>query len=250
MIEFSNHNVISVDILRAIRVFRFNSLFVAHSTYLQLGLKALRQSQAAARHLLSFLFLIIFVWALIGVVAFRDVQHISKINDQISFKTAGKGLIVMIQMSTSAGWDGLYKTLLENDYNPFAIFVFFWSFLFICILIIVNLVLTIVVNFYLKAYEADTDVNKLPSADFDDFNNKWNAIAASDQPFFIKKTQLPIVLGRLNASSSLRPKTAPTEEYIQLLGIPVHNEQQLYRGEVLIALNKARLRQISNEQHK
>lgn len=249
MLELSAYNVISVNLLRVIRILRFTPLFLTHSPYLKLGLEALGQSKTAARDLILFLFLIIFVYALIGGVAYKQVTNISPINDKISFHSVAQGFILMLQYSTSAGWDGLYLALLEHNYSAFGAFVFLWSFLFISIMILVNLVLTIVLNFYKNACEAESESTDLRPADWNDFNEKWKVIATPENPHFINKTQLPILFGQLKNSSSLRPNATPTEEYIQLLGIPTHNEQ-LYYGEVLIALNKARLRQTQNPNHK
>lgn len=248
MLEFSHGTVVSVSLLRVIRVLRFNSILVAHPNDLNLALKSLRQSKTAAYNLCQFLFVIIFVYSLIGVIAFKRAQNIIPLNDNISFRNVGGSLILMTQISTSAAWDGVYAALAAyNDYNPFVVFLFLWSFLFICILIIVNLVLTIILNYYTNAYAVETESSKLQESDLNDFNEKWKSIAAVDQPLFINKVQLPIVLNHLNKSSALRSSIIPTEENIQLLGIPIHNEQQLYRGEVLIALNRARLRQANSK---
>lgn len=243
-----SHLIISVHLLRLIRVVRFNSLFLAYSPRLKLGLEALYESNTAACNLCQFLFLIIFTYALIGVAAFKsEDENIYPINDQISFHSVKQAIILLIQISTTAGWDGTYKVLIK-DFNSFGVFLYLWSFLFICIFIIVTMVLTIILNYYTKAYDVETESTKLRPADLNDFNAKWNAIASMEHPLFINRVQLPVVINRLDKSSSLRSSIVPNEESIQLLGIPTHNEQQLYRGDVLIALNKNRLRQTSTTQ--
>ncbi|XP_031630611.1 sodium channel protein para-like [Contarinia nasturtii] len=245
MIEFGRVSVLSVSLLRVIRVLRFNSLLVTYSPALNLSLKALRRSVTAAYNLCLFQLLVIFVYTLIGVVAFKNVPNVILINDKISFKTAGRAIILLIQISTTAGWDGIYDVLVaDNHFNPFVIFLYLWSFLFICILTIVNLVLTIVLNYYSEAHQIETESKQLHSNDLMDFNEKWNTLASPNQPIFINKAQLPILLNRLDTSSALRASVIPNEENIQLLGIPVQNDDQLYRGDVLIALNKNRLRQM------
>lgn len=241
-IEFTHSTVISVSMLRVIHVFRFNSLFLPYSSQLKLGLESLRQSGSAAFNLCLFLFLVIYVYALIGVVAFKFVEDISWINDRISFRYFGRAVILLIQLSTSAGWDNIYITLIK-DHNAFVIFLYLWSFLFICILTIVNIVLTIVLKYYTQAVEIEYESKKLRPNELNDFSEKWSTIAAPNEPLFINKAQLPILVNHLDKSSSLRANFIPTEENIQLIGIPIHNDQQMYRGDVLIALNKNRLRQ-------
>lgn len=248
MIEFARF-MCSAGLLRIIRIVRFNALFLPYSPPLKLGLEALWESKTVAWKLCQFWLLIIFTYALIGIAAFKCpkdkcAHNITPINEEISFNSLGQAFIILIQIGTSAGWDGTYKVLIE-DHNPFGVFLYLSSFLFICILIIVNLMLTIILIYYVKSYEIETESKQLRAADLNDFNAKWNAIASTEHPLFIDRVQLPIVINRLDKSSSLRASITPTEETIQLLGIPTHNEQQLYRGDVLIALNKNRLRQTS-----
>lgn len=235
--DYSN----AITLLRVIRVLRFNSLFVSWSPQLKLALKALNSSKTAAFNLCLFLFLITFVYALIGTVSFKHVSNLTPINEKISFKTVGQAFILMIQISTTAGWDGVYNVLVaKNHYNAFVIFLYLWSFLYICIMIIINLVLTIILSYYTNAYEDETEENKRQTNDINDFNEKWSSIATPEEPLFINKTQLPILLNQLDKLSSLRIGLMPIDENrIQLLGLPVHSGK-LYRGEVLIALNKVR----------
>lgn len=232
----------SVNLLRVIRVIRFNGLLVSCSPELKLSLEALRRSKMASFNLGQFLFLVIFIYSLIGVAAFKHIEDIVPINDKISFNSVIRAIILMIQISTSAAWDALYIALINNHYNAFVVFLFIWSFLFICILTIMNLVLTVIMNYYAKACEIEKEKKALSTHDCNDFDDKWLTLAAPENPLFIAKSQLPTLMNRLDKSSALNSIT-PTDENIQLLGIPVRNDQQLYRGDVLIALNQIRLRQ-------
>lgn len=242
MSEFSD-KAISVSMLRVIRVIRFIPLFVAYSPQLKMALQALYRSRIAAFNLCILLFLIIFVYALIGVGAFgNSTGNVAPQNDQISFHNISGAIIILTQIGTTAGWDGVYDALIK-DYDQFVVFLYLWSFLFICIMIILNLMLNIILSYYKMASEENLKLEKLSTTDFNDFNAKWKVIAASNQPLFIKKVQLPVLMNNLDKSSSLCPAFAITDENIQLLGIPIHNEQQLYYGEVLIALNRNRLKQ-------
>lgn len=242
MTDFAPKYFISVGLLRIIRVIRFMPLFVTYSPQLKMGLEALRRSRVAAYNLCYFLFMIIFVYALIGVAAFKNAaRSVAHGNDQISFHNVDGAVMLLIQISTSAGWDGTYHALIEQ-YNPFVVFLYMWSFLFICILTILNLMLMIILCYFKLAFEMESESKQLPTADINDFNNKWKTIASPNRPLFINKVQLPALINNLEKSSSLRAGVNTTDEHIQLLGIPVHNEQQFYYGEVLIALNKNRLK--------
>lgn len=241
MTEFARY-VISVSLLRIIRVMRFIPLLVPHSPQLRMSLRALYRSRIAAFNLCGFLSLIIFVYALIGIGAFKNVtDKLAPPNDRISFNNLSGAIILLVQISTSAGWDGIYIKLIK-DYHPFVVFLYIWSFLFICIMIIMNIMLTIILCYYYMASEMESETKKLPTTDQNDFNEKWKAITSPNRPLFINKVQLPMLINNLEKSSSLRSGFITTDENIQLLGIPVHNEQQMHYGEVLIALNKNRLK--------
>lgn len=243
-IEFGS-NAVSINMLRVIRVLRFHSVFVSYR--LRIALRALGQSSRAAFKIGLFLALTIIVYALIGVAAFKGVQHVQPINEAISFNDFSGACVLLIQIATTAGWDGVYLVLIKNHaFHPFAAFAYLWSFLFICILTIVNLMLTIILSYYKMANDIEYEPKQLQTTDFNEFNAAWISLAPSDQPLFINKVQLPILLNRLSKTSTLRTNLTINDENIQLLGIPTHNDQQLYRGDVLIALNKNRLRHLSN----
>lgn len=241
--EFSRWSI-STSILRVIRVLRFISLVVSYSPQLKMSLNALHRSRVAAFNLCAFLLLIVFVYALIGYGAFKAADEESFAVSQFSFNTTLGSILTLFQISTSAGWDGTYEELLEDDNNAFGVFVYIWSFLFICIMIIMNLMLTIILSYYQLAMATELENSKKLSAhDLNEFNEKWRVFAVPNRPLFINKVELPALINALGRSSSLRSGFEIADENIQLLGIPAHNEHQLYYGEVLIALNKNRLKQ-------
>lgn len=238
----------SASILRVIHVLRFNSLLINCSNQLKLAMEALKKSRSAAWKLLVFLFLIIYIYALMGVAAFNRVPNLFPINENVSFRTFGQSLLLLFQISTSAAWDRVYEVLISDpNKSAFLIFVYLVSFLFISFLVIVNLVATVVLNYYLEASENENKGKELRDSDLNDFNDKWQSIAGSENPLFIKKTQLRNLLDRLGATSALRFNTPLNDEKINLLGIPVRNEDQYYRGDVLIALNRFRLSRLANQ---
>lgn len=227
---------------------RFNSLLAGLSRHLRLGLKSLKRSQTAALKLFLFLLLITYVYALIGTVAFNRVAKIFPINDRISFHTVWRSMILLYQICTSAGWDGVYKALIvEPSTIAILVALYLLSYLFISIFILINLTATVILNFYSQVCDIEDETTKLRKVDLDDFNDKWKAVAIREQPLFIRKSQLIDLLNRLAPTSSLRCNLSIDENNIKLLGIPVRNEQQLYRGDVLIALNKIRMRYSNNQ---
>lgn len=225
------------------RIVRFNSMITKVSPQLKQAFKSLSQSKWVAYHLGLFLFLITLVYGMIGVVAFGRISHIFPINENISFYRLGRSMIVLIQISTSAGWDMAYIALIKH-FNPFLVALYILSYLIICIFITINLVLTVVLNYYTSCVEIAEKATKLNQRDLLEFNGAWQLLAQHDRPLFIQKSQLLQLLQKLDPTSSLRSSFDTSEENVRLLGIPLHEDQTYYRGEVLIALNRARLRQI------
>lgn len=242
--EVTHSHLIPIGLLRVARIARFNSLITKLSPQLSHALKSLCQSKYVAYQLGLFLFLITLVYGMIGVVAFGRIAHIFIINENVSFYRLGRSMTLLFQISTSAGWDAVYITLIKH-YNPFLITLYVLSYLFICIFITINLVLTVVLNYYSSCVEEVDSVVKLSQRDLADFNDTWHSLAQLDHPTLLKRDRLVELLKKLDSSSSLRTAIDINEENVRLLGIRLQEEQTYYRGDVLIALNRARLRQIS-----
>lgn len=227
------------------RIARFNPIITSLSPQLQQAFKSLSQSKWVAYHLGLFLFLITMVYGMIGVVAFSRISHIFPINDNVSFHRLGHSMILLMQISTTAGWDAVYITLIKH-FNPFLIALYILSYMFICIFVTINLVLTVVLNYYTSCIEAEEIAQKLGHHDLSNFNETWQSLALTERPALIRKAQLIQLLNKLDAASSLRRAIEINDENIRLLGIPLREDQTYYRGDVLIALNRARLRLISD----
>lgn len=243
--EFTHSHLIPIGLLRVARIARFNSIITSLSPSLSQALKSLNQSKYVAYQLGLFLFLVTLVYGMIGVVAFGRIAHIFPINENVSFYRLGRSMVLLLQISTSAGWDGVYIALIKH-YNPFLIALYVLSYMIICIFITINLVLTGVLNYYSSCVEKEESAHKLCQRDLADFNEIWHSLAQLEHPIFMKKDRLVEFLKKLDAASSLRTAININEENVRLLGIPLHEEQTYYRGDVLIALNKARLRQASH----
>lgn len=226
------------------RIARFNPIITSLSPQLDQALKSLGQSKWVAYHLGLFLFLVTVVYGMIGVVAFRRISYIFLINDNVSFYRLGHSMILLFQISTSAGWDAVYIALIRH-YNPYLIALYMLSYMIICIFVTINLVLTVVLNYYTSCIEADDGARKLSQHDLADFNETWQSLAHAQHPALTGKVQLMELLNKLDAGSALRGAVDISDENVRLLGIPLREDQTYYRGDVLIALNRARMRLIS-----
>jgi voltage-gated sodium channel type II alpha len=53
-----------------------------------------------------------FIYAVLGMQLFMHVKHNNGIDDMFNFETFGQSLIILFQVATSAGWDGILTGLL------------------------------------------------------------------------------------------------------------------------------------------
>lgn len=177
---------------------------------------------------------------MIGIVLFGQVSVIFNANPIIDFQTFWSSFILLFQISTGAGWDGAYAVLIANR-SQFIVVVYLLTYLYCSIIIYTNIVMVIVLEYYRKLSECQRE-HQLPAADLNDFNQKWQRLARSDEPKYIGKTKLKDFVNSLASESSLR--LASTNDLdLKLLGIPERKSDLYHHGDVLIALNHSRIAQ-------
>ena len=63
------------------------------------------------------LFLIMFIYAIFGMSFFMHVRHTRGISDMFNFETFDRSVMLLFQVSTSAGWDQVLAGLMNDDCN-------------------------------------------------------------------------------------------------------------------------------------
>ena len=76
---------------------------------------ALAMSMPALFNICLLLFLIMFIFAIFGMSFFMNVKHTAGLDSVFNFETFGKSMILLFQMSTSAGWDGVLNAIINED---------------------------------------------------------------------------------------------------------------------------------------
>ena len=65
------------------------------------------------------LFLVMFIFAIFGMSFFMTVKLRGTLDEVYNFQTFGQSMILLFQMSTSAGWDGVLNGIMdEKDCEP------------------------------------------------------------------------------------------------------------------------------------
>ncbi|XP_044531444.1 sodium channel protein type 11 subunit alpha [Gracilinanus agilis] len=135
------------------------------------------------------LFLVMFIYAIIGMTNFSHVKYDAGIDDMFNFQTFGSSMLCLFQITTSAGWDALLSPMLSsrspscrakdsNDLKPSGDCVssvmaiaFFVSYIIISFLIVVNMYIAVILENFNTATEESED--PLSEDDFDIFYETW-----------------------------------------------------------------------------
>lgn len=119
MVDIVSKIYVSPTLLRVIRVFRIGRILrlVKSAKGIRTLLFSLAVSLPALFNIGLLLFLVMFIYAIFGMSFFMHVKHTAGINDIFNFETFGQSMILLFQISTSAGWDGVLAGLM-NDMPP------------------------------------------------------------------------------------------------------------------------------------
>ena len=80
---------------------------------------ALAMSMPALFNICLLLFLVMFIFAIFGMSFFMNVKLRGTLDEVYNFRTFGQSMILLFQMSTSAGWDGVLNGIMnEEDCEP------------------------------------------------------------------------------------------------------------------------------------
>ena len=176
----------SPTLLRVVRVFRVGRVLrlVKSAKGIRTLLFSLAISLPALINIGLLLFLVMFIFAIFGMNFFLNVAHFGGVNDLFNFETFFQSMIVLFQISTSAGWneilDGLMHTkgchpaegdTPSNCGNPGMAVMYLVSYLIISFLVIINMYIAVILENFSQATE---DVQGgLTQDDFDMYYEVW-----------------------------------------------------------------------------
>lgn len=181
--------MVSPTMLRVVRVFRVGRVLrlVKSAKGIRTLLFSLAVSLPALFNIGLLLFLVMFIYATFGMSFFMNVKHTGGLDDCFNFETFGRSLILLFQMSTSAGWDGTLSGIMnEEDCDPgdpkdpdsisncgnaTAAVLYLVTYLIISFLVVINMYIAVILENFSQATE---DVQQgLTPDDFDMYYEKW-----------------------------------------------------------------------------
>lgn len=244
MKELIEEYFVSPTMLRVVRVVKVGRVLrlVKGARGIRTLLFALAMSIPALFNICLLLFLIMFIFAIFGMSFFMNVKHRKGIDDVFNFETFGQSMILLFQMSTSAGWDSVLDPIIDDadcstgengncgSYGMGIIFLI--SYLFISFLVIINMYIAVILENYSQATE---DVQEgLTGDDYDMYYEVWQ-IFDPDGTQYIPYAQLSNFLHRLEEPLQIEK---PNRYKIATMDIPICKDNKMYCVDILDALTR------------
>ncbi|NXO08536.1 SCN5A protein, partial [Oriolus oriolus] len=241
----------SPTVLRTLRLARIGRILriIRKAKGIRTLLFALLMSLPALVNIGLLLFLIMFIYAIVGMANFACLRLEGGIDDIFNFQTFCGSILCLFQITTSAGWDSLLAPVLKqsdtcapklnltgtekgNCINRGFGILYFVSYIIISFLIVVNMYIAVILENFSVATEESTD--PLCEDDFDMFYETW----AKFDPLatqFIDYSALSDF-----ADTLADPLRIPKPNKIQLISmdIPIVSGDKIHCLDILLALTK------------
>ncbi|KAM7542432.1 hypothetical protein Aperf_G00000004812 [Anoplocephala perfoliata] len=170
--------------VRIVRLFRIGRVLrlVKSARGIRTLLFALIVSLPALFNVALLLFLTAFVYSIVGMSFFGKVAYYAGIDSEFNFETFPQAFIILLQISTSAGWSTVFEGLSNTDPaycsmeegtcgNFLWATLFLVSYLIISFMVIINMYIAVILENFSQATE---DVQQgLTQDEFDAFYEIW-----------------------------------------------------------------------------
>ncbi|NWX96191.1 SCN4A protein, partial [Nothoprocta ornata] len=238
-------------LLRVFRLVRIGRILrlIRKARGIRTLLFALLMSLPALFNIGLLLFLVMFIYAIVGMTNFACVGWKGGIDNVFNFQTFQNSMLCLFQITTSAGWDGLLSPLLSSSNScapnlnltnrnniscvnkPVGI-MYFVSYIIISFLIVVNMYIAVILENFSVATEESTD--PLSEDDFDMFYEVWGNFDPQATQF-IEYSALSDF-----ADALAEPLRIPKPNTIQLISmdLPIVSGDKIHCLDILLAFTK------------
>ncbi|KFP75989.1 Sodium channel protein type 10 subunit alpha, partial [Acanthisitta chloris] len=247
-------NLFSPTVLRTFRLARIGRILrlVRKARGIRTLLFALLMSLPALVNIGLLLFLIMFIYAIVGMANFACLPFEGGIDNIFNFQTFCGSILCLFQITTSAGWDSLLAPVLkESDTsdtcapglnlkgkqktscaNMWVGILYFVSYVILSFLIVVNMYIAVILENFSVATEESTD--PLCEDDFDMFYETWGKFDPLATQF-IEYSALSDF-----ADALAEPLRIPKPNKIQLIAmdLPIVSGDKIHCLDILLAFTK------------
>uniref|UniRef100_A0A669R160 Sodium channel protein n=1 Tax=Phasianus colchicus TaxID=9054 RepID=A0A669R160_PHACC len=247
----------SPTLLRIIRLARIGRILrlVKRAKGIRTLLFALLMSLPSLFNIGLLLFLVMFIYAIVGMTNFACLAWEGGIDNLFNFQTFDSSILCLFQITTSAGWDGLLSPVLKESKtcapniadknsttckNKVVGITFFVSYVIISFLIVVNMYIAVILENFSVATEESAD--PLSEDDFDMFYETWGNFDPQATQF-IEYSALSDF-----ADALAEPLRIPKPNTIQLISmdLPMVSGDKIHCLDILLAFTKRVLGESGN----
>ncbi|XP_062389380.1 sodium channel, voltage-gated, type I-like, alpha [Sardina pilchardus] len=242
----------SPTLFRVIRLARIGRILrlVKSAKGIRTLLFALMMSLPALFNIGILLFLVMFIYSILGMSFFAYIKREDGIDDMFNFETFGNSMICLFQITTSAGWDSLLSPMLNDEPdcnrtkenpgsrikgdcgNAAVGIAFFVSYVIICFLIVVNMYIAVILENFSVATEESAE--PLGEDDFEMFYEVWEKFDPKATQF-INYDKLSDFANALNPPLRMAKPNA-----VQLINmdLPMVSGERIHCLDILFAFTK------------
>ena len=173
----------------------------------------------------TLLFIVVFIYAIIGMTLFGNIKHQGSINDMENFEDFGNSMLLLFRLSTGAGWDDVLESLSVkppvcdpahkglvngNCGHSLTAVAYITSYIFIVFLIMINMYIAIVLENVSSIQEEEEFV--ITEATIENFYEVWGLFAPNGEqtlPYkglseFVAHLDQPLCIPQPNSMKILR----------------------------------------------
>ncbi|KAK3751456.1 hypothetical protein QZH41_000742 [Actinostola sp. cb2023] len=230
---------ISPSLLRVVRVFRVGRLlrFFEAAKGIRRLLFSLIISLPALINIGALLFLVIFIYSIIGMSLFGHVKKTDPLNEVVNFEYFSSSFLLLFRIMTSAGWNDILSPLMIQppDCDPnyknlpngncgykLVSILFLVSFIVVIFLILINMYIAIILENYNQVMEQEKI--GITNEDIDLFYQQWE-LYDPNATQFIEYKDLSDFVHHLEGSLRI-PK--PNKAACALMDIPLVNGTMIH----------------------
>lgn len=239
--------VVNPSLLRVMRIFRIARLLrvLEFAKGIRQLLVALMISLPALFNIGTLLFLVLFIYAIIGMSAFGRVKNEGSMDEIVNFQTFGNSIMLLFRLSTGSGWNDVMSSLsvqppdCDPNYQgypkgncgtPFGAAAYLISYIVIVFMIIVNMYIAVILENVNRAHENDDFA--ITKDDFDRYYRKWATFVPNGKQF-IPLDQLSDFVDELDKPFRI---SKPNESRLRQLDIPIRAGELIHCFDLLKAL--------------
>lgn len=253
----------SPGLLRVARVFRIGRLlrFFEGAKGVRRLLFALVKSLPGLVNIATLLFLIIFIYAIIGMSSFAYVKKANGITDVVNFETFGNSMLLLFRIGTAAGWNTILDPMMVtepdcdpkhfppgeklngNCGNPLLAVIYFVSYILFIFLIIINMYIAVILENFNEA-QSQEEIG-ITDDDLETFICVWEKYDPK-ATHFIYYYQLSDFLDELDEPMRI-PK--PNRDKFGELAIPIKSNNRIFCLDLMQSLVRKTIGDLEGVEH-